>query len=243
MANLALLASDEGNPEFMGARNPDSLLHVRFYERALQNNFRTEQEGRPIFDTIVFLEIHTPGNQLNVIDRPKRAEDEHRFRAQWQFFKDTHSDDPAKQGTPLSQWPLIDVAKAEMLKAQKFFSVEQIAFASDEQIKHLGMMAGMDPYAFRDRAKAYLAVARDSTIVTKQADALKASEDKIAAMETAHKEEMDALNAKLNAVLDKLSASPSPEKKQKRTMTAEHKAALKAGRERKSKQAEAPAAE
>src|ERR1035437_7478036 len=141
MANLAMLASDDNNPEFAGARNPDSLLHVRFYERALPNNFRSVEEGRPIYDNITFIEIHTPGNQLNIIDRPKRQEDELRFRPQWQFFKDAHSDDPAKQGTPLSQWPLVDIAKAEMLKALKFFTVEQVAFASDEQIAHIGMLA------------------------------------------------------------------------------------------------------
>jgi len=238
MANLSVLASDENNTDFMGARDPDSLLHVRFYERAIPNNFMTEQEGRPIFDPMVFIEIHTPGNQLNIIDRPKMKNDEFRFSKQWNFYQQTHSNDPAKQGTPLSQWPLIDIAKAEMLKAQKFFTVEQIAFSSDEQINHIGMLAGMNPLAFRDKAKAYLEVARDSSAVSKQAEALKASEARLAEIEAKHQAEMQEMNAKLNALLEKITAPAVvlTEAKPKRTMSPEHKAKLKAGREKKAQE-------
>ncbi len=248
MANFAQLASDEDNPEFSGARDPDSLLHVRFYERAIQNNYQTELQGRPIFDNIIFIEIHTPGNQLNIIDRPKCKNDEFRFPKQWARFMNSHSDDPAKQGTPLNMWPLIDVAKAEMLKAMKFFTVEQVAYASDEQINNIGMLAGMAPHAFRDRAKAYLDVAKDANAVSKKDEALRASETRLAELEAKHKAEMDELNAKLNAVLARM-AQPDTiignatsgnagfttpiEPIRKYVMTAEHKAKLKAAREKK----------
>ena len=237
------LASDENNTEFAGARDPDSLLHVRFYERALPNNFQTESQGRPIFDSVVFIEIHTPGNQLNIIDRPKIKNDEFRFPRQWTFYANTHSDDPAKQGTPLSQWPLIDVAKAEMLKAMKFFTVEQVAFASDEQIGHIGMLAGMAPTSFRDRAKAYLEVAGNANAVSKQAEALRASEAKMAEMQAAHAAEMAAMNEKLNTVISGLSQQPNKEKKA-RGWTEEQKQAARdrMAKARASKGAKATAA-
>lgn len=205
MANLAMLATDDNNPEFVGARNPDSLLHVRFYERALANNFQSEKQGRPIFDTVVFIEIHTPGNQLNIIDRPKIKQDEFRFLQQWQHYVATHSDDPAKQGTPLSQWPLLDVAKVEMLRAMKFFTVEQIAYASDEQINHLGMLAGMSPLSFRDRAKAYLEVARDASVVSAREAELKDANAKLEAQAV----EMAAMKAQMAQILARI-APPAP---------------------------------
>ena len=204
MANLALLATDDNNPEFVGARNPDSLLHVRFYERALPNSFQTEKQGRPIFDNIVFIEIHTPGNQLNIIDRPKIVQDELRFLTQWQHYVATHSDDPAKQGTPLSQWPLLDVAKVEMLRAMKFFTVEQIAYSSDEQINHLGMLAGMSPLSFRDRAKAYLEVARDANVVSVKDAELKAAQAKIEAQEA----EMTKMKEQMAQILARMAPTP-----------------------------------
>jgi len=236
MANLSRLATDDDNPEFVGARNPDDVLHVRFYERALESSFKTLKEGRPIFDTLIFIEIHTPGNNLNIIDRPKCGRDEQRFPRQWSHFKNTHSEDPAKQGTPLSAWPLLDVAKVEMLKAMKFFTVEQVAFASDEQIGHLGMLAGMSPMSFRDKAKSYLEVARDSNIVNKREEELKATQIKLAEVEAKHALEMAEMNRKMNSILEKMATpsvppTPPPEAKPKRTMSEAHKAALKAGRE------------
>jgi hypothetical protein len=217
MANLSMLATDENNADFVGARNPDDLLYVRFHEVPLQNNFQTEKQGRPIFDTIIFTEITTPGNQLNIIDRPKNSQDEFRFPRQWAHYKNTHSEDPAKQGTPLSQWPMLDVAKIEMLRAMKFYTVEAVAYASDEQIMHLGMLAGMAPLTFRDRAKAYLEVARDANAVSKKDEELKETKAKLAELE-----------AKMNALLE---AKVAPVEKPKRQMSEEHKAALKAGRE------------
>jgi hypothetical protein len=235
MANLGKLATDDDNSEFVGAHNPDDLLHVRFYERALQNNFLTAKEGRPIFDTVIFTEIHTPGNQLNIIDRPKCGRDEQRFPRQWAYFKNTHSEDPAKQGTPLASWPFLDVAKVEMLKAMKFFTVEQIAFASDLQINTLGMLAGMGPLSFRDKAKAYLEVARDANAVSKRDEALKASDEKLAELKAKHAEEMAAMQAKVDAIMERLAAPAAPSKpaKRKYVMTDEHKAKMKAAREAK----------
>lgn len=232
MANLAQLASDDSNPDFVGAKNPDDLLYVRFHEVPLQNNYMSEKEGRPIFDTIIFTEITTPGNQLNIIDRPKNKQDEYRFPRQWAHFKNTHSDDPSKQGTPLSQWPFLDVAKVEMLKAMKFYTVEAVAYASDEQVGHLGMLAGMSPLSFRDKAKSYLEVAKDANSVSKAEEALKERDAKIAEMEAKHQAEMAEMNAKMNAILERMT-QPIVQEKPKRVLSEAHKAALKAGRDAK----------
>jgi hypothetical protein len=44
------------------------------------------------------------------------------------------------------------------------------------------MMVGMSPLAFRDKAKAFLANAKDSAIVQQQAEALRQRDDEISAM-------------------------------------------------------------
>lgn len=226
-----LLATDENNTEFQGARDPDSLLHVRFYERAVQNNFKTEQEGRPIFDSMVFIEIHTPGNQLNVIDRPKMRSDEFRFSKQWALYATTHSDDPAKQGTPLSQWPMLNLAMAETLRYMKFFTVEQIAGASDQQLQSIGMTAGMAPLALRAKAKAYLEVAHNMSVVATREQEIAQRDSKIKEMEERHTADMKAMQDKMDAILSNLSASKKT--KRKYIMTAEHKAKMKQAREAK----------
>ncbi len=233
MANLMQLATDEDNTEFQGARNPDDLLYVRFYIRPLQNNYQTELQGRPIFDDIVFCEIQTPGNQLNIIDRPKQPRDEIRFPKQWAYFKNTHSNEAGMQGTPFSQWPLLTPSQVEMLKAQKFHFIEQVAMGSDAAINVLGMSMGMAPHSFREKCKAYLEVAKDSNAIIKKEEELKASEAKLAELEAKHKAEMDELNGKLNALISKMTDAPAeqPKAKKKYVMSAEHKAKLKAARE------------
>ena len=57
-----LLASDDNNPEFMGARDPDSVLSVTFYMKAVKNNFESAKQNRPIFDDRLFVRIVPPGD-------------------------------------------------------------------------------------------------------------------------------------------------------------------------------------
>ena len=178
------LETDVGNPNFAGARNPDDLLWVQFSMKAMPNNFlsRPENQGRPIFQDEVWIEIRVPGNQLLTIERPKEHSDEFRFPRQWAFFQQTKGADGQEVGTPLTQWSLLTPARIQELRAQRFYTVEQIAFASDDQLKSLGMGPGMAPTAFRERAKMYLESAKGSAFAERQAADIKERDDKIAAM-------------------------------------------------------------
>ena len=60
------------------------------------------------------------------------------------------------KSTEIVEYYKITTAQAEELRALKFYTVEQVAGASDAQIIKIGMLAGMSPYSFRDKAKAFL---------------------------------------------------------------------------------------
>lgn len=177
-----MLASDDANPNFHGARNPDSALHVRIYNRPVQNHFRTQQEGVPIFDDIVYIEIHTPGNQLNVVDTPIRDEHKQRFPLHWAHYQNTHGKDGSVQGTPIAQWPMITAGQGETLKALGFLTVQQVAFASDDQVSRVGMHAGMAPFSLRDRAKRFLEAAAGDAALNKNAAEMDEMRQQIAAL-------------------------------------------------------------
>ena len=49
-----------------------------------------------------------------------------------------------------------------MCSSDLFYTVEQVAFASDAAIIKIGMLAGMSPYGFRDKAKSFLNKATES---------------------------------------------------------------------------------
>lgn len=192
------LETDVGNQNFAGARNPDDLLWVQFSMKPIQNNFRTQSAGRPIFEDQLWIEIRVPGNALTIIERPSEESDKFRFPRQWNYFQQTHSADGQNVGTPLSQWPLLRPSQIEELRALKFYTVEQVAFASDEQLQRMGMGPGMAPMAFRERAKLFLETANDNEHALKQAQEIKKRDETIA--------DLNARLAKLEALIPAPSA-------------------------------------
>jgi hypothetical protein len=179
-----MIASDANNPNFTGAHNPDAGLAVMFYPKAVQNNFLSEKEGRPIFDDVDFVKIKPPGDPTLEIDRPAREDDKKRFPQHWAHYKNKREGDQRLVGkTPLSAWPLLTPAQGENLRALKFIAVEDIANASDLQLQSLGMAAGMSPHALREHAQRFLNVA---SAVSKESAAearVKELEERLAALE------------------------------------------------------------
>ena len=203
---MTMLASDANNPDFVGATNPDDRLHVTFYNKPVENRYRTQQEGRPIFDDVIFVTIRVPGDDKTVIDTPARDDHKQRFPRQWAHFQNTRDGSDAAIGTPLKVWPLVTPAQAEELHALKFRTVEQVATASDDQINKIGMLAGMSPYAFRSRAQAWLAAAKDSSLVERQAQALVEKDEQMRKMT----ESMQAMQEQIAALASQMATARKP---------------------------------
>ena len=162
--------------------NPDSRLNVKFYQRAISNEFKSALEGRPIMEMADFVLIEVPGDNLTVIDTFAVDEHKKRFPIQWARYQNEKTDGDI-EGTLLHDWPVLNAASAAELKHFRFYTVEQIAQASDAQLNTLGMAAGMSPLALRDKAKAYLGSAKDTALVQQQADELSKRDEIIARME------------------------------------------------------------
>ena len=148
--------------------HPDARLHVTFYKRALEIKDETAAQGRPIFKEYDFVKILVPGDALNEIDTIAREGHKERFPRQWAAYVNKVGTEEGFIGTPLSQWPLISISQAEELKGIKFHTVESIAHSSDAQLQKIGMIAGMSPHTFRDKAKAFLNLANESAEISKR---------------------------------------------------------------------------
>jgi len=174
----------------------DAVLAVRFYSKELQNDFLTNKEGRPISYMADFVRIEIPGNQLSIIDTFVNSSHKSQFPTQWAMYLNEKADgnhNPDNvQGTLLRDWPILNAAQATELKHFKFYTVEQVANASEQQLMSIGMTAGMSPLALRDKAKAFLENAKDSSFAQKQADELKLRDQQIADL-TAQMERMAKL--------------------------------------------------
>ena len=185
----------------------DSRLSVRFYKRAIKNDFKTQEQGRPIFEEKLYIKIAVPGDNLSEIDRPMYNEDKVRFSQQWFAYQNTQDGEESFVGTPLKEWPLITTSQAEELKGIKFRTVEDVANCSDLQLQRIGMIAGMSPHGFRDKAKQFLNLATETAeVAQKEAEmqALREENAKIKAETDAKLAQMqEQMSALLAAVAEK----------------------------------------
>lgn len=218
-----MLASDDNNPHFANARNPDDFLSVQFYSKALENEFESAKQKRPIFYDCDMVKIISPGNVLNIVDTSVTEQHKKRFPRQWAQYQLNKNAETHAMGTPLSQWPRLSKSQVLELQSMKFFTVEAIAGASDEQLRGIGMVAGVSVFAFRDDAKRFLAVAEaDSKLAEADQKVLEAeqrerdAQAKIQAMQeqlAQSQAENEAKFTKLMAAFDEKLNSAQEEKR------------------------------
>jgi hypothetical protein len=149
-------------------QNADSRLAVKFYKRAMKLEHESNEAGRPIFKDFDFVRIMVAGDNLTEIDTYAQESHKQRFPRQWLQYQATQDYSSEIIGTPVEQWPLISQSQAQELKGVKFMTVESIANASDLQLQRIGMIAGMSPHAFRDKAKSFLNLASESAEAAKR---------------------------------------------------------------------------
>ena len=115
--------------------NPDDALLVKFFWQAVPNKTKSDIAGREVNDQVEFIEIIAVGG--DTIHRKAKAEDRTRFIRQYNaFLLGNHK---PEEGTLLETWPVLNVAQVADLKAQKVFTVEQLAALHDGQLETLGM--------------------------------------------------------------------------------------------------------
>jgi hypothetical protein len=153
-------------------KNPDERLHVIFFKKAMQNAFKTQSEGRPIYEDRDFVKIFVPGDTTSIIETYARDDHKARFPRHWAHYQNTQGGN-LESGTPLSAWSILSLSQVEELRALKFFTIESIATASDAQLQRIGMIAGMAPAAFRERANRFLHAAKDESYLNQQAETAK----------------------------------------------------------------------
>lgn len=206
-------------------QNADSRLQVRFYKRPVQQEQESIEAGRPIFKEFDFVHICVAGDTLTEIDTYVLPSHKTRFPIQWaQYQNRVGATEPDVIGTPVSEWPLVSKSQAEELRALKFHTVEAIAHASDQQLQRIGMAAGMSPYAFRDKAKAFLNLATNAAETDKRESEINALKEELAKKdeETAKiKAETDAKLAQMQDQMAAILAAVGEKKTRKKAVATE----------------------
>jgi hypothetical protein len=205
--------------------NADSRLQVRFYKRPVQQEHESLEAGRPIFKEFDFVHICVAGDTLTEIDTYALPSHKTRFPLQWaNYMNRVGANEPDIVGTPVSEWPIVSKSQAEELRALKFHTVEAIAHASDLQLQRMGMAAGMSPYAFRDKAKAFLNLAINAAETDKRESEINSLKEELAKkdLETAKiKAETDAKLAQMQDQMAAILAAVGEKKTRKKAVATE----------------------
>jgi hypothetical protein len=151
--------------------------------------------------------ICVAGDTLTEIDTYALQNHKQRFPIQWANYMNRQgANDEEVVGTPVSEWPLVSKSQTEELRAMKFYTVESIANASDQQLQRMGMSAGMSPYTFRDKAKAFLNLATTSAETDKREQEINALKEELANKELETAKIKAETDAKLAQMQDQMAA-------------------------------------
>ncbi len=187
-----MLASDLNNTEFVGAKNPDDILHIEFYDYAALDTWKTQQTGIKSYkDACPFIRIAIPGNPNLTVERPADGKDTKRWPRQWLFFQMQTGKIANAENVPgwqIDQWDELGEEQVRQLKFLRFYTVEQIAGANDAQIQGIGMGG----QGLREKAKRALHE-RNSVAVNAE---VQARDVLIAEMQAQMAEMMEMIKAK-----------------------------------------------
>lgn len=168
-----------GNVEHFNPSQPyagDEKNPVQFYMGVLQNDGKTAEAGRPIFDDVECIRIFN--SKDNIIERPVRDTDKQRFPRQYAAWKQTGESTPGAAGTRLDAWPQITRGQAEEFRYLKVFTVEQLADMPDSQSVNI-----MGFQKLKSLAKAYVETAKGNAPLVKMQEELDAEKAKSAGLE------------------------------------------------------------
>jgi hypothetical protein len=150
----------------------DHKLYVQFYIRPVMNNFRSSEEGRPIYEEQEYIRIIVPGDSKTTVDCP--VDDTFRMRFTKQYDKFKKGLEQAVDGTPLEMWPQMTVGLCAELKAMNVSTVEQLASLDDGKAQKI-----MGSYDLRRKAQAFLDAAQGEAANNKMVAELTKRDDEI----------------------------------------------------------------
>lgn len=171
-----MLASDANNPEFVGAKNPDSGLYVEFFWNEPVDGWASREESQKQQRNVVvklakqpFIRIMVPGDKSTIWEEAVADRHKQRFPNQWmawQISEGIIGGDGDIPGWKLAEWPELGEEQVRELLYLRFQTVEQLAGANDRQVQGLGMGGVMlrekARVALRDRMGAETKAALDA---------------------------------------------------------------------------------
>jgi len=182
----------------------DETLLVKFFNKPKENKAKTLEEGRPIFDDVVYVDIRVAGSRNGHVCRPARQGDMQRFPRHYAAFK--NREEIPLEGTPLSEWSLVTRSQVEELSFFNVKTVEQLAEMSDGNAQ--GFM-GLN--TLRQKAKDWVIKAKEAAPAIRLTEELRVRDEENA--------KLKAQLAELAEKVEALSTAPAETARKPRRRT------------------------
>lgn len=173
----------------------------RFYMRAVQNNFKSQELGRPVHEEVEFVEILVPGDRKTVHDARVTEEHKRRWPNAYKAFRENR--ESPVEGTALDDWAGVNRGQVEELRYSHVRTVEQLAALSDDQLAKSVSMGG---YALREKAQRFLEQAAGAAPAEKLAAENEVLRGNMATMQS----QMDAMKAQMDRLTAQKAEAPEP---------------------------------
>ena len=182
---------------------------ISFYDREVQNQFKSEQEGRPIFEMKCYIRKVPPGDKLVEIDRKASKQDFLRYPQEYEMYMKRQT--TPVNGTPLEAWAQVTRAQVAEYKALNILTVEQLAELPDGYGHKIMGFQG-----WKQKAQSFLMAAKGQGEFDKLQTELRKRDEEIARMkanENATADMMRSMQARLDALEGSKSEQPAQTRK------------------------------
>lgn len=155
----------------------DAKLWVKFERRSRKNPYKSELEGRPIYEPVDYVKIRQPGERDEWVG-PVTEAHRQRFPERWRQYQEQTEQTP--EGTPVQLLFPNEPHIVELMLDLRIQTMEQLAGLTEQGIDRLGMDGRKyvaRAQAAMDRSEALREVTRLEHVVGQQTD-------EIAAMKT-----------------------------------------------------------
>ena len=181
LAALDQSAYDDVNQQLAPSGETKHGMVVEFYLHSVKDEEQSLEQERPIWNEVPYVMIRVPGQNQQIVRRPVRTgqhpmHDNNRFHNEYVAFKQQKSQ--PLEGTPLSEWPVVD--KSQILELAHFGikSVEHLANLNDGNAQnHMGLSD------LKNKAKRWLESATSAAPMAKLESELKERDNKIETLE------------------------------------------------------------
>ncbi len=123
---------------------------VRFHKKWVQNNFKSEEAGRPVGEERDYIEIRAVGQQHQVVDCRVTTQHQLDYAREWDLYQ--RGIEQVASGTPLREWPVMTHDDIHRLKSYAVHTIEALVGLSDAGLQEVGP----GTRDLQKRAKAFL---------------------------------------------------------------------------------------